>query len=377
MKWLLSSAVLLAAGMIAAGVAAGRTLRQRDAAVREGYVLRAAHGIERELRESGPDAAAGVLESFVADATASAAELRVNERVLVRAGTPRGEPLETPLFLGPGWRHIAGGGAMGMGRGQPPFRLRIWPAPGVGDSSRIAALSTWGSIAAAVALLAFAAAAARGVAARQHAAAVDEERRRLEVVSAAGAGLAHRIRNPLATIKATAQVLEGRLDAADRERATRIVDGSVRIERLVDELLTFAGPIEVRAASIDLAGMARSAAGSVEASEAVIVRADREHVTAALEELVANAHHAGDDRPQLLVRRQGRHGIVEVRDRGTGLELDPARAFDPYVTTRPDGTGLGLPTIRALIRANGGDVTLTRREGGGCIAAIVLPAAGG
>jgi len=64
---------------------------------------------------------------------------------------------------------------------------------------------------------------------------------------------------------------------------------------------------------------------------------------------------------------------VEVRDRGPGLSVDPARAFDPYVTSRPGGTGLGLPTVRALARANGGEVTLEARSGGGCVARLTLP----
>jgi signal transduction histidine kinase len=370
-KWLLSSAVLLALGMVAAGMVAGRTLRQRDAAVREGVLLRAAHELERELRESGPDAASNVLDSFLAGSTASAVELHSDGRLLARAGTAQGAPLETPLFLGPGWRGMAGGMGIGMGigmgRGQPPFRLRIWPAPGVGDSTRIAAIATWGSITAALALLAFATIAARGVAARQRAVALDAERQRLEIVSTAGAGLAHRIRNPLATIKATAQLLAAQSADAQRERATRIVDASVRIESLVDELLTFAKPVDVHAEPIDLGSIAGT-------SEHVMVRADREHVTAALEELIANARNAGDPDPKIVVRRMGRYGTIEVHDRGTGLQIEVARAFDPYMTTRPDGTGLGLPTIRALIRANGGDVTLNSREGGGAVAAILLPA---
>jgi len=363
MKWLLSSAVLLALGMVAAGVVAGRTLRQRDAAVREGVLVRAAHELERELRESGPDASTNILASFLAGSSASAVELRSDDRVIAHAGTPQGAPLETPMFLGPTWRGLV----MHAGRGQPPFRLRIWPAAGVGDSTRIAAITTWGAIGAALALLAFAATAARGVAARQRAVALDAERQRLEIVSTAGAGLAHRIRNPLATIKATAQLLAAQTTDAPRERAARIVDASVRIEALVDELLTFAKPVEVDAEAIDLASIAGTGAH-------VMVRADREHVTAALEELIANAVYAGDPHPAIVVRRVGRLGTLEVHDRGSGLQIDVARAFDPYVTTRPDGTGLGLPTIRALIRANGGDVTLTPRAGGGAVAAIHLPA---
>jgi signal transduction histidine kinase len=66
--------------------------------------------------------------------------------------------------------------------------------------------------------------------------------------------------------------------------------------------------------------------------------------------------------------------VVEVRDRGRGLAIDAERAFDPYVTTRPEGTGLGLATVRALARANGGDITLAARKGGGCVARLALPA---
>ncbi|HQR68071.1 MAG TPA: ATP-binding protein, partial [Thermoanaerobaculia bacterium] len=53
------------------------------------------------------------------------------------------------------------------------------------------------------------------------------------------------------------------------------------------------------------------------------------------------------------------------------------RAFGPYVTARPGGTGLGLPIVRALARAAGGDVTLAAREGGGCVARLALPAGKG
>jgi signal transduction histidine kinase len=379
MKWLLSSAVLLALALVVAGAAAGRTLRERDAAVREGVVVRASHSIERELRERGPEDVAEILRSFAATSgSVSAVELRARDHLIARAGVPHGESLETPVFLGPAWRGMSGGSpGMMMGGGQSPFQLRIWPARGIGDSSRVAAIATWGSVVAAVALLAFAAAAARGIQARQRAVSLDAERQRLEVVAGAGAGLAHRIRNPLATIKATAQILEPQLDEASRARAARIVDASVRIESLVDELLMFARPVEIRPEDVDLGDIARSIDPAAEAVERVVVKADREHVTAAIEELVANAHHAGEGHPRIVVKRQGRSAVIEVRDRGAGLQLDASRAFDPYVTTRPDGTGLGLPTIRALIRANGGDVTLASREGGGCVATVELPAVSG
>jgi hypothetical protein len=128
MKWLLSSAVLLALGMVAAGVVAGRTLRLRDAAVREGVLLRAAHQLERELRESGPEPAANILASFLENDTASAVELRTGETVIASAGAPHGSPIETPMFLGPAWRGLAEAWAIAdnhpsaSASGPPPHR---------------------------------------------------------------------------------------------------------------------------------------------------------------------------------------------------------------------------------------------------------------
>lgn len=375
MKWIFASAVLLAIGMIAAGVIAGNTLRARDALVREGILTKTVHEVERELRENGPEGADEILQRFIeADHGVAAIEVRTDSDLLAQAGTsPRGQPLQQSLFLGPGWRELAG--PMQMGRGRPPFFVLIWPSPAIGDASRLAALMTWGSVIAALALLGFAAAAARGITARQQSASVEAERARLEVVSAAGAGLAHRIRNPLATIKATAQILESQCTNGSGRRARRIVDASVRIETLVDELLRFARPVEIHPEEIDLGETARSIVGDAKVSEAVRVHADREHVTSAIEELVANARAIdGEREPEVVVSRRGRQAVVEVRDRGPGLQIEAVRAFEPYVTTRANGTGLGLPAVRSLIRANGGDITIANREGGGCLASIILPA---
>jgi signal transduction histidine kinase len=375
-KWLLTSAALLAIGLIVAGVVTGKTLEARGEAVRDGVLNRSVHAIERELRERGPAEAAGLLRQRVEEDPAVAAlELRRGDVVVARAGEPSSSPaLEFPLFPGPGWRTAGGGSQYGARRGQSPFVLLLWPDEGIGDSSTVAAIATWGSIVVALALLGFAAAAARGIEARQRALTLDAERRRLEVVTAAGAGLAHRIRNPLATIKATAQMAGEQCEGTMKERAARIVDASVRIELLVDELLAFARPVEIHPEDFDLVEAARSVCERVAAGGPVRVRADREHVISAIEELVSNARFLGDAQPEVVVSRRGRSATVEVLDRGPGLQIDPERAFEPYVTTRANGTGLGLAVIRGLVRANGGEVTLADRAGGGCIATLEIPA---
>lgn len=375
MRSLLVIAALLGAGMVAAGITAGRVLRERDAAVREGVLARASHSLESELRQGGPDAAQEVLGDFLRRTPdVSAVEITDGERSIVREGEGRGTVVEVPLALGPGWRALLGE-APGQPRRMPPFRMRLWPGEGVGDSSRLAALATWGSIAGALALFAFGLMAARNIGEKQRAAALDAERRRLELVALAGSGLAHRIRNPLATMKATAQILEATLSGADRDRARRIADAAGRTEALLDELLRFARPVEPRPELLDLQTVIAQFGDEavIAGNESIRVQADREHVTAAVEELLTNARAFDAGKPEIALIRRGRNAVIEVRDRGPGLQIDAKKAFDPYVTTRAEGAGLGLPTIAALIQANGGTVTIENRPDGGAVAAISLP----
>jgi signal transduction histidine kinase len=68
--------------------------------------------------------------------------------------------------------------------------------------------------------------------------------------------------------------------------------------------------------------------------------------------------------------------VVEVLDRGTGLPREiAARLFEPYVSTRKRGSGLGLSLTRDIARQHGGEVTLADRPGGGARARLVLPLA--
>jgi signal transduction histidine kinase len=69
---------------------------------------------------------------------------------------------------------------------------------------------------------------------------------------------------------------------------------------------------------------------------------------------------------------------IDIADRGVGLgETDPEQLFEAFHTTKKSGTGLGLAIVRRLLSLQDGTVTLAAREGGGAIARITLPAAGG
>jgi signal transduction histidine kinase len=127
-------------------------------------------------------------------------------------------------------------------------------------------------------------------------------------------------------------------------------------------------------------GMARDRGASLEVrAGAVLARCDPRKVKQILINLVQNALEATPDgRPSeievVAEPLPGSGARVRVQDRGRGL--DPALGaalFAPGATTKPHGSGLGLPIARALARQHGGEVTLAPRDGGGTVAELVLP----
>jgi signal transduction histidine kinase len=379
------AAAVLGVALVWLAVVAAHTLRERDDAVRQGVLLRLGHELETDLREAGPDEAAATLDRFLAAHAEALAgvELVGPQGVIAGRGTLGPAASEQPALLGPRWRPAGGMMGRGAGPGRGTLgRLRLQPAKALGASDRLASVMMAGASVAAVGLVAFSLFGVAGLAQRQRLVTAEAERRRLEVVALAGAGLAHRLRNPLAGIKGTTQLLLEGAPPAVEVRARRILEASERIEVLLSRLLAFARPPEASPEALDLAALAERAArrtpGAVRVSSpgAVPAWADGEHVESILEELLGNAR-AFDPEGELdvEVRREGRVAVAEVRDRGPGLAVHPERAFDPYVTTRPEGAGLGLAIVRALANANGGNATLAARAGGGCVARLELPAA--
>ncbi len=400
---LVVAAALFGAALLGTAGLASRSLRERDAAVREGILLRTGHDLETLLRGAAPDEARLVLESFREEHAGVVAGVAIvgPAGVIASAGAGTEGAFEVTAALGREWRPAvlgsagaaspgqgtgpgSGGGFIGGrgagGRGMPLIRLRLRATPAVGKESALARLVLWGGAAAAVALVGLALVAARGMAERRRREAAEAESLRLTTVARAGSGLAHRLRNPLAVVKGTAQLLAERVPEGERERVERVVIASERMETILSRLLDFARPPAPQATSFDLSALCRDVASryggvDVKVQGVVMARADREHVETVLEELVANARAfdpAGTI--DLVVRAREALAIVDVLDRGPGLDLDPASAFEPYVTSRPDGTGLGLAIVKSLAVANGGAASLGPRAGGGCVASLSLPA---
>ena len=208
----------------------------------------------------------------------------------------------------------------------------------------------------------------------------------LSFVGELAAGLAHEIKNPLAGIQGTVDILIRRRDASDPEtEALQAIRHEVeRIDGTVRALLERARPrvVSLTASSLtDLVGRAVNLARAQSGNEAtpahrvkiefeppgdpIIIPIDAPLIEDAVLNLIINAIEAADGDGEVKIRVAQDdpdtdfedEAIVEVSDNGRGIsEADLLRIFSPFFTTRPGGTGLGLPAVRRIARAHGGGV---------------------
>ncbi len=106
------------------------------------------------------------------------------------------------------------------------------------------------------------------------------------------------------------------------------------------------------------------------------IRADAVQIQQVIVNLARNAIEAMAEAPRkpLLIRsrRSASHVVVDVRDAGTGL-VDPGKIFEPFVSTKPTGMGMGLPICRSITEAHGGGIWVVRNEGPGVTFSFSLP----
>jgi len=205
--------------------------------------------------------------------------------------------------------------------------------------------------------------------------------------------LAHEIKNPLTPIQLSAERLQMKLadklnetDAAMLARATRtIVEQVEAMKNMVNDFRDYARLPPPKPVALDLNVLIGEVAelyadGPVTvalalATDLPAVRADADQIRQVLHNLIKNAGEAmaekvgaGGTAPPVEVStgRDGRSPWLAVRDHGPGFPAEIlARAFEPYVTTKPKGTGLGLAIVRKIVDDHGGRITLANREGGG------------
>ena len=215
---------------------------------------------------------------------------------------------------------------------------------------------------------------------------------RLATVGQLAAGIAHEIRNPLASISGSIELLRQAPPASDEDRTLMaIVHREIqRLNELVGDLLDYANPRPSQPVDFDLGVLVREtlqvsradrALADVEiataADEPLLVHADPSKLRQVVWNLVRNAADAaaaGGKHVRVEARRAGEQATITVEDDGPGIPPDRiGRIFDPFYTTKQKGTGLGLATCHAIVAEHGGRIDLESEVGKGTKVVVRLP----
>ncbi len=206
---------------------------------------------------------------------------------------------------------------------------------------------------------------------------IEEELKQADRLAAIGrlaAGMAHEIRNPLASISGSVQLLKEAEHAKpeDIHLMEIVVKEADRLNGLLTDFLSFARPKPLEKELVDVSSILNQLVDLLKTdyrfegvdiqchfSEKLELMLDRDQVLQALWDLAINACEAMDGTGQLffLIRSQN-GGVIFVEDSGPGLPEDiKDRIFEPFFSTKDKGTGLGLASVYSVFDAHGGCVT--------------------
>ncbi len=209
------------------------------------------------------------------------------------------------------------------------------------------------------------------------------------------AGIAHEIKNPLAIILSSLDIIENpqRSDDQRSEATTFIREEIKRLDERLREFLSFARPRELTAAPMPINELLREQVERIGPlfpelkleldllEESPVAGADREQIQQVITNLLLNAGDAveGSGTIALRSRYDEGHAVLEIEDSGPGIAKEyAARVFDPFFTTKTKGTGLGLSICYQIVLAHHGTLSISNGNqlGGACFT-IRLPRASG
>ncbi len=227
---------------------------------------------------------------------------------------------------------------------------------------------------------------------------------RFEELSKLTGGLAHEIKNPLSTIKVNLKLAgedlddlrysnvgkdSGKLDRAAR-KITVVQQEAGRLEHILESFLHYLDRTPPQLATVDINQLigdmvdfycpqAHSHSITIRqglCGESLICRIDTDMIKQAILNLFINAQQAMTGGGELMIRtdRQNSDALIQISDTGCGIPAErQALVFDSYYSSRPNGSGLGLPTVRKIIETHHGSISLVSEPGKGTSFTIKLP----
>ncbi|HWR84135.1 MAG TPA: ATP-binding protein [Candidatus Deferrimicrobium sp.] len=219
-----------------------------------------------------------------------------------------------------------------------------------------------------------------------------ETRNRLAALGEMAGGLAHQLRNAMGAITGYCTLLKKRLQKSGVETGSvaALIQEAADTEQLVERFLQFARPLAFTPQPVAVNDLIRQVVdafqnrqdcGHIEFSlhlpERITVDLDPLLMKQALTNIIENAINAYDNRPGLVELRYSLSGDnvgLEVEDFGCGIPHDDLeKIFTPFYSSRPSGTGLGLPLARKIIDLHRGSLTVKSQVGKGTVFTIALP----
>jgi two-component system sensor histidine kinase PilS (NtrC family) len=225
---------------------------------------------------------------------------------------------------------------------------------------------------------------------------IETERRRMRdrmaAVGEMAARMAHEIKNPLASISGSAQMLTSfdGLDDTGRRLLNILVDESGRLSTILDEFLDYARPRPATHKPCNIAAMLRDCMDllrrsaevtsghrlAIETPDDLIVHGEEHLLRQLFWNLSRNAIQAMPEGGDLTItaERRKNSAILVWSDTGIGMAEDVRqRAFEPFMTTSPGGTGLGLAVVYTAVEDHGGSIDIDSSPGRGTTVTVALP----